>query len=135
MLHNGRLTSSWFGEILRRAATDPNRLIIGIMGYNGALEHLPPAIWWGRENEAKARKCYLEGRQAVGEDMVVQLAGLHLLSDKSFLGASSDWKVLCKSVDTCCYGCLEIKCPYSIKGTVTIELTPYEIAEVSCVFL
>ena len=61
--------------------------------------------------------------------MVVQPTGLHLLPDKSFLGASSDGKILCKSVDTCCYGCLEIKCPYSIKGTVIIELTPYEIAE------
>lgn len=130
MLHNGRLTSSRFGEILRRrVTTDPTRLIIDIMGYNGPLEHLPPAIRWGRENEAKARKCYLEGRQAVGEDMVVQPTGLHLLPEKSFLGASSDGKILCKSVDTCCYGCLEIKCPYSIKGTVTIELTPYEIAD------
>ena len=130
MLHNGRLTSSRFGEILkRRATTDSTRLVIDIMGYNGPLEHLPPAIRWGKENEAKARQCYLEGRQAVGEDMVVQPTGLHLLPDKSFLGASSDGKILCKSVDTCCYGCLEIKCPYSIKGIVTIELTPLEIAE------
>ena len=60
---------------------------------------------------------------------MVQPTGLHLLPEKSFLGASSDGKILCKSVDTCCYGCLEIKCPYSIKGTVTIELTPYEIAD------
>ena len=87
------------------------------MGYNGPLEHLPPAIRWGKENEAKARQCYLEGRQAVGKDMVVEPTGLHFLPDKSFLGASSDGKILCKSVDTCCYGCL------------TIELTPLEIAE------
>lgn len=130
VLHNGRLTSSRFGEILkRRATTDPTRLVIDIMGYSGPLEHLPPAIRWGKENEAKARLCYLEDRQAAGEDMIVQPTGLHLLPDKSFLGASSDGKILCKSIDTCCYGCLEIKCPYSIKGTVTIELTPYEIAE------
>ena len=63
ILHNGRLTSSRFGEILRRrVTTDPTRLILDIMGYNGPLEHLPPAIRWGRESEAKARKCYLEGR-------------------------------------------------------------------------
>ena len=45
MLHNGRLTSSRFGEILKRqATTDSTRLVIDIMGYNGPLEHLPPAI-------------------------------------------------------------------------------------------
>jgi len=130
VLHNGRLTSSRFGEILkRRATTDPTRLVIDIMGYNGPLRHLPPAMRWGKENEAKARECYLVNRQSVGEDMVVQPTGLHLLPEKSFLGASSDGKILCRSTDTCCYGCLEIKCPYSIKGAITIELTPMEIAE------
>ena len=130
VLHNGRLTSSRFGEILkRRATTDPTRLVIDIMGYNGPLRHLPPAMRWGKENEAKARECYLVNRQSVGEDMVVQPTGLHLLPEKSFLAASSDGKILCRSTDTCCYGCLEIKCPYSIKGAITIELTPMEIAE------
>ena len=61
--------------------------------------------------------------------MVVQPTRLHLLPDKSFLGASSDGKILCRSTDTCCYSCLEIKCPYSIKDTIKIELTPMEIAE------
>ena len=48
--------------------------------------------------------------------------GLYLLPEKCYLGASSDGKLLCTSVDTCCYGCLEIKCPYSIDGTVTMKL-------------
>ena len=50
------------------------------------MEHLSPAIRWGRENEAKARKCYLEGSQADGEDIVagLQPTGLHLLPEKAF---------------------------------------------------
>ena len=89
------------------------------------MEHLSPAIRWGRENEAKAGKCYLEGSQADGEDMVagLQPTGLHLLPEKSFLGASSDGKI-CNSVDTCCYGCLEIKYPYSIKGLLLLNSLP-----------
>jgi len=63
VLHNGRLTSSRFGEVLKRqATTDPTRLVIDIMGYNRPLDHLPPAMRWGKENEARARKCYLENR-------------------------------------------------------------------------
>ena len=45
-LHNGRITSSMFGEILhRRASTDPNNLVKRIMGY-GRKEsvHLPPQL-------------------------------------------------------------------------------------------
>ena len=132
-LHNGRLTSSRFGEILhRRQTTDPRRLVRDIMGYgktNSKHARAPPAIRWGKDNEPLARKCYLENRQAAGEEMEFRPAGLSLLPEKSYLGASSDGRLNCKSVDTCCIGCLEIKCPYSIKGSLTITLTPEEIAD------
>ena len=65
----------------------------------------------------------------VGEVMQMTCCGLHLMPEKSFLlEASSDGKVVCTSVDTCCTGCIEIKCPYSIEKTVTIELSPDDIA-------
>ena len=51
------------------------------------------------------------------------------MADKSYLGASPDGLVLCTNVDTLCNGCLEIKCPYSIDGSVTIELSPQSIVE------
>ena len=54
---------------------------------------------------------------------------LYLLTEKFFLGVPSDGKLLCTSVDTCCYGCLEMKCSYSIDGTVTVNLIPYEIVD------
>ena len=95
------------------------------MGYGGKMKHLPPQIRWGKDNESTACKYYLESRCKNGEAMVLEPTGLHLLQEKGYLGASSDGKLLCTSVDTCCYG-LEIKCPYSID---TITLTPNEIAE------
>ena len=61
--------------------------------------------------------------------MEVTASGLHLMVEKPFLGASSDGKVHCSSVDTCCFGCIEIKCPYSIDKSVTIELSPDKIEE------
>ena len=129
-MRNGRLTSSRFGEILkRRPTTDSRRLVRDIMGYNGPLKNIPPQIRWGRENEGKARDCYIKNRQQCGEDMVVEASGLHLLPDKSFIGASSDGKVLCRNADTCSRGCLEIKCPYSVDHHITISMTPTEIAD------
>ena len=129
-LRNGRLTSSRFGEILkRRPTTDSCRLVKDIMGYNGPLKKIPPQIRWGRENEAKARHCYIENRRQCGEDMVVEASGLHLLPNKSFIGASPDGRILCRNIDTCNHGCLEIKCPYSINHNVTVTMTPEEIAD------
>ena len=127
-LHNGRLTSSRFGEIMHRhQSTDPRRLIKDIMGYGGQMQHVPPQIRWGRENEDAARKCYIAYRKTCGEDLFVESTGLHLLPEKPYLGASSDGRVIYRNIDTCCIGCLEVKCPYSIEGNVTVELTPDEI--------
>lgn len=129
-IRNGRLTSSKFGEILhRRESTDPRRLVRDIMGYAPPMKRLPPQIRWGLENEDKARRCYIENRRVAGETMIVKQSGLHLMPEKAFLGASSDGLVTCTSVDTCCLGCLEIKCPYSIDKFVTVEMTPTAIAD------
>ena len=61
--------------------------------------------------------------------MEVEASGLHLMPEKSFIGASSDGKILCRNVHTCSWGCLEIKCPYSIKGQITVSMSPTEIAD------
>ena len=129
-LRNGRLTSSRFGEILnQRSSTDSRRLVRDIMGYGGPMKTLPPQIHWGKENEERARKHYIENRKDVGELMEVLPSGLHLMPEKAYLGASTDGIVVCRSVDTCCIGCLEIKCPYSIDGNITVEMSPQNIAE------
>jgi len=60
---------------------------------------------------------------------MVEQSGLHLMPEKVYLGASSDGQVTCTSIDTCCIGCLEIKCPYSIDKCITIEMLPIEIAD------
>ena len=61
--------------------------------------------------------------------MEVEASGLHLMPEKSFIGTSSDGKVLCRNVDTCSWGCLEIKCPYSINSQITVSMSPTEVAD------
>ena len=129
-LRNGRITSSKFGENFNRQdSTDPKRLVRDLMGYGGPLKNLPPQMRWGRENEDKAQKYYIEDRQAAGEMMTVAPSGLHLMPEKAYLGASSDGLVTCSNVDLCCLGCLEIKCPYSVDKCATVGMSPKEIAE------
>ena len=64
--------------------------------------------------------------------MVVELTGLCLLPEKTYLGASSDGRMIYANIDTCCVGCLEVKRPYSIEGNVTVQLTPEEIENFMC---
>ena len=67
-LHNGRITSSRFGEILhRKQSTHPRRLVKGIMGYGEKMKYLRPQMRWGKDNKPIALKCYLESRQKNGE--------------------------------------------------------------------
>ena len=49
-LHNGRLTSSRFGEILnQRSSTDSRRFVRDIMGYGNPMKNFPLQIHWGKE--------------------------------------------------------------------------------------
>ena len=36
---------------------------------------LPPKIRWGKENEDKARKCYIDNQHRAGETMIVEDSG------------------------------------------------------------
>ena len=87
------------------------------MGYNEPMKKVPPQIRWGRDNEDRARQCYIENRQQCGVGCTSCLTEVLL-----------DGKVLCRNVDTCSRGCLEIKCPYSINAQVTVSMSPTEIA-------
>lgn len=128
-LHHGRLTSSRFAEVRRRrATTDPKNLVGSLMGYKEEMRFLPPAIRWGHDNEPRARAAYEAYMQKEGVDVRVSACGLHLDGAHSFLGASSDGKVVDNSLDTLCTGCLEIKCPFSIEAQSVVHLTPEEIA-------
>ena len=99
------------------------------MGYGGPMKNLPSQICWDKDNEERARKCNIENRKDVGELMKVLPSGLHLMPERAYLRASTDGIVVCRSVNICCVECLEIRCPCSINGNVTIEMSPQNIAE------
>ena len=74
------------------------------MGYGGPIKGLTPAMRWGKDNEETVCKIYVDNRAAEGENMIVMCSGLHLMAEKSYLGASPDRLVLCSSVDILCNG-------------------------------
>ena len=90
-------------------------------GCGGPIKCSTPAMRWGKDIGETVYKIYVDNRAAEGENMIVTFRGLHLLVEKSYLGASPDGLVLCSSVDTLCNGCLEIKCPYSTEGCVAVD--------------
>ena len=132
LLHNGRITSSRFGEIRRRrATTSADRLVRDLMGYKHAsLEtYLPASIRWGRDNEPRARIAYVRFMKNSGRNVQVRECGLHLDREHSYLGASSDGRVVDSSLENDRAGCLEIKCPFSVNCQSVVEMTPADIAK------
>ena len=99
-----------------------------MMGYKSLLTCLPPAVRWGRDNEPIAREAYITYMAAKGSSLTVSESGLHLHQEPSYLGASSDGRVVDHSLDDSC-GCLEIKCPFSVGGQSVVHMTPLEIAQ------
>ena len=56
-LHNGRITSSRFGEIVhRKQSTNPRRLVKDIVGYGEKMKFLPLQMRWGKDNKPIALK-------------------------------------------------------------------------------
>ena len=129
LLHNGRITSSMFGEIIqRRNGTDPVSIQRRVMGYTPMMG-LPAPLKWGREKEATARFAYVQRMHALGhKDLQCQSTGLTLLPSHSYMGASSDGLIINHRhhKDN---GVLEIKCPFSIDKSTVHHLTPMEIAQ------
>ena len=80
-LHNSRLTSSRFGEILYQSATNPRRLVHDIMEYGSHSRGMPPQIHLGKDNELTACILCLEDQIYDGKEMIFELSGLHLLPE------------------------------------------------------
>lgn len=80
--------------------------------YNGGIDH-----------EAEAREDYLTIKKAIHKNTEVHPSGIILYPTHSFLGASSDDKVI-KNENI---RLLEIKCPFSIKGR---NITQCEISKI-----
>ncbi|KAK3101380.1 hypothetical protein FSP39_003115 [Pinctada imbricata] len=87
---------------------------------------LAKQVQWGIDHEKTALNDYLLIQSAISK-ISVEEAGLTLYPTHSFLGASSDGWISDPSLPHAVRKvCLEIKCPYSIKGTV---ITDREVEE------
>ena len=129
-LHNGRLTSSTFGEIFnRRDDTAPHAICKRLMGYTPMIGS-PPQLKWGKEKESVARMDYISKMKELGhKDITVQPSGLTLMSEHAFLGATADGIVSNHRYYRDSKGVLEIKCPYSIQKSPVNTKSPSDIAK------
>ena len=123
-LHNGRVTSSIFGDvILRKATTSPDNLIRRIMGYTDHI--MTKAMKWGLANESRAQDAYVKHCESAGKVVSIIPSGLSLYPSHSYLGASGDGWV-CQGGN--CVGMLEIKCPFSLDNEDVTTTTPVALA-------
>ena len=125
LLHNGRITSSIFGEIIhRKETTNADKLVQRIMGYI-PFTYQSPAMKWGTDNESTAQSAYLLEKKSKGITATIQPSGLTLSTTHSFLGASGDGWV-CEGGEK---GILEVKTVFTIDSIDVTKIHPLQLAE------
>ena len=125
-LHNGRITSSLFGEILhRRDTTNAASLVSRIMGYN-RLQYPAAAMKWGTEHERTAQVAYIHHRRQGGCEVTITNSGLTLSQSHPFLGASGDGFVSELGCEG--QGVLEVKTVYTIDNVNVTNIHPRQLA-------
>ena len=57
------------------------------------MKKVLPQICWEKIMKIELDSAIIENRQRCGEDIEIEVSGLHLMCDKVFIDASSDSKV------------------------------------------
>ncbi|XP_049271301.1 uncharacterized protein LOC119391604 [Rhipicephalus sanguineus] len=106
-----RLTSSNFGTVLMRSHWSSKGL-----GHLTSAKDLSrvPAVRYGIANEARALQRYQDVLRHTGRDVELQSVGLFVNPEQPWLGASPD-AIVHDPVEDPPWGCVEVKCPYSMK--------------------
>ena len=115
-----RLTSSWFGHVLRRRPdTPPDSLVLRILQ---PRQFSTPATSWGITHEPLAIAKYTKYQHDHGHDsLVVTPSGFLISRTHPFLGASPDGLVYDPSNRRHPFGFLEVKCPFSHRNVTPEE--------------
>ena len=115
-----RITSSHFGQVVKRKISKPDNLLKYVMSYE---QFDNKYVKWGRDHEPAARRMYGNKQVKGHENFCVAECGFLVNRLYPHLGSSPDGLVSC----TCCgEGLLEIKCPSSEKWKF---LTPEECSK------
>lgn len=109
----GRITASKFKAVCSTALEKPALSLIKAICYPNKVKLTTKAVKWGCKHEETALKQYSSAKGKDHLNFEVCKSGLIISNEYPFFGASPDGLITC---DCCGEGCLEIKCPYCLKG-------------------
>ena len=106
-----RVTASVFGKIInRRKKHHPASLIESIVHVDHEKRKVPASLQWGLDNESNAIAKYQDA--ILKDNTYVTCCGLVISPKWPWLGCSPDGIVIKDGIPV---GCIEVKCPYSVK--------------------
>ena len=109
-----RITGSKCGRILTQK--EKTTALLQFCIYPKPMKVLPKPVAWGRNNEEKARQCYVKYMNSHGHSgLETRKCGFVVHREKGWLGASPDAWVTDPSV-TSQNGIAEFKCPFTKAG-------------------
>lgn len=121
----GRVTASVFKNVCHTTIAKPSVSIVKTICYPNKVP--TRAMKWGIEHEETAISAYYEKVQPLHDNFVINKVGLMVSTRWPQLGASPDGLVYC---DCCAGGCLEVKCPFSLREAG--NLRDYAVKKDSC---
>ena len=117
----GRVTASNFYAVCHTNPENPSMSLVKKLCNSEEYRKIftSAATECGKRKEETARKDYVAKMSVNHQNCNCRESGLILSETYSQFGANSDGLTSC---DCCGDGCLEIKCPYSCKDSVSIEV-------------
>lgn len=125
----GRVTASKMKAVCHTDFTNPSKSLIKSVCYPARNKFTTAATKWGTANElvAKTKLISVLNTNETHDNMQFEESGLHISLEHPYIAASPDGIVSC---DCCGKGCIEIKCPFSLKDKpITEECEFLRIAE------
>ena len=117
----GRVTASNFYAVCHTNPEKPSMSLVKKLCNSEEYRKIftCSATEWGKRKEEIARKDYVAKMSISHQNFQCSESGLILSEEYPQFGASPDGLTTC---ECCGDGCLEIKCPYSCKDSVSIEV-------------
>ncbi|XP_074039917.1 uncharacterized protein isoform X1 [Leptinotarsa decemlineata] len=112
----GRITASVFKDVCKTSLKKPSLSLIKLICYPQKI--CTKQMKWGIEHEETAINKYHESMIEKHENFLVNKVGLVISVTWPQLGASPDGFVYC---DCCRGGCLEVKCPFTLREAGNVE--------------
>lgn len=119
----GRVTASNMRKVFVCSLDKPAKSTVKAVCYPSSMSFQNKATAWGCQHEADALSSYTERQRKVHTNFCISKCGFIISTETPYIGATPDSVVSC---DCCGEGCVEVKCPYSVRDSPVSDIASHK---------